>query len=286
LNRKNTKTLEKYFTVVNWDQRGAGKSYNALKNVAKMNIGQFVQDTRELTVYLLKKYRKEKIFLVGHSWGSVIGIITAARYPELYHGYVGIGQVANMKEGEVESYEWTLQQARKRGDRKATRALEQLGRPPYSGDWQAKTITQRSYLARYGGEVHGSSYGAMLMVIGSLLASREYSLRDCINFFRGIFGSVKLLWPELMQTDLFKTVLELKVPVFFMEGRYDREVPSTIAARYFDQLKAPSKELVWFENSAHMLNTEERDLFNEIMIQKVRPLADSPSVHVSSNNPD
>jgi pimeloyl-ACP methyl ester carboxylesterase len=273
LNRKNTKALEKYCTVVNWDQRGAGKSYGALRVVENMNIDQFVQDTRELTLYLLKKYGKEKIVLVGHSWGTVIGILAASKYPELYHCYVGIGQMSNVREGELASYQWTLAQAKNRGDQIAVQALEKMGPPPYSGAWQSKFIRQRSYLARYGGEVYGSRYGAMLMVIGSLLFSTEYNLKDCFNFFRGIIASGKLLWQELLQVNLFESVPELRLPVFFMEGRFDQEVPSAIAAHYFEELKAPSKELIWFEKSAHMLNTEERDVFNKALIEKVLPIA-------------
>jgi pimeloyl-ACP methyl ester carboxylesterase len=254
-----------------------------------MNIDQFVQDTRELTLYLLKKYRKEKIVLVGHSWGSVIGIMAAAKYPELYHCYVGIGQIANMKEGEAASYQWTLEQARKRKDKKAIQALEKMGSPPYSGNWQAKTISQRSYLARFGGEIYGSRYGAMPKVLASLLFSREYNGRDCINFFKGIFRSIKLLWPELMKVDLFKTVPELKIPVFFFEGRFDQEVPASIAAHYFERLKAPFKELIWFEHSAHMPNTEERHLFNRILVERVLPLAaqvatDPPKVKLAGDS--
>ena len=86
-------------------------------------------------------------------------------------------------------------------------------------------------------------------------------------------GSMKLLWQELLQVDLFKMAPKIGVPVFFMVGRHDREVPSEIAARYFAVLKAPAKELIWFENSAHMINAEERDLFNKILVEKVRPIA-------------
>jgi pimeloyl-ACP methyl ester carboxylesterase len=270
-NKRHTRTLEQFFTVVDWDQRGAGKSYGAIKDREKMNIDQFVEDTRELTVYLLKKFRQQRLVLVGHSWGSVIGVLTAARYPELFHCYVGIGQVANMAEGEAASYRWTLEQARKNNDRRAIRALEAMGAPPYTGNWQAKTVSQRRYLARFGGEVHGSTHGAFDLVIRSLLFSREYSLPDRINYFRGIFGSMKLLWPELMQVNLFKSVPELKIPVFFIEGRFDREVPAPIAARYFEWLKAPSKELIWFERSAHLPNFEEPELFQKALVEKVLP---------------
>ena len=107
-NRRNTRHLEKFFTVVNWDQRGAGKSYRAISDAGRMNIGQFVADTRELTLYLLEKFGQERLVLVGHSWGTVIGALTVSAYPELYSCYVGIGQVANMAEGEAASYQWTL----------------------------------------------------------------------------------------------------------------------------------------------------------------------------------
>ncbi len=272
-NRRNTKRLEQFFTVVNWDQRGAGKSYAAIADAGKMNIEQFIEDTRELTLYLMKKFAKEQIVLAGHSWGSAIGALTVARYPELYHCYVGIGQVANMEEGELASYRWTLDQAKKRNARRAVRALEKMGPPPYRGDWRASTISERSWVARFGGEVHGNRFGAVGIVLGNVLFSREYNLADRVNVFRGVLGSMRLLWPQLFTVDLFQSVPEMKVPVFFLEGRFDREVPSEISARYFAVLKAPAKELVWFENSAHMVNSEERELFCKVLVEKVLPIA-------------
>jgi pimeloyl-ACP methyl ester carboxylesterase len=271
LNRRNTRALEKSFVVVNWDQRGAGKSYRAIRDTGRMNIEQFVEDTRELTVHLLKKFHKDRIILAGHSWGSLIGVLTAAKYPELYHCYVGIGQVANSKDAELSSFRWTLEQAVMKDDRRAIAKLEKMGPPPYQGDWQAKVIAQRALLGRFGGEVHGSRHGAFGFVMGSLLFSREYGFRDRINVFRGIFGSMKLLWPQLQEVDLFKRVTEMKIPVFMIEGRFDHEAPAEIAERYFTALKAPSKELIWFEKSAHLPNSEEREAFNEVLVKKVLP---------------
>jgi pimeloyl-ACP methyl ester carboxylesterase len=272
-NRRDTRGLEKYFTVVNWDQRGAGKSYCAMHDPDRMNIGQFVADTRELTVYLLKKFRQDRLVLVGHSWGTVIGALAVSRYPELYSCYVGIGQIGKMAEGEAASYRWTLDQARKHHRRRAVDVLVAMGPPPYEGDWQKKTIMQRSYLARFGGEVHQSRFGASGRVVGSLLFSREYTLADRFNVVRGILGSMRLLWPELLQVDLFESVPEIKVPVFLMEGRHDHECPSEIAERYFGALTAPAKELIWFDRSAHLPNAEERDLFNKIMVEEILPIA-------------
>ncbi len=147
LNRRNTRDLERCFTVVNWDQRGAGKSYAAIRDAGAMNIDQFVEDTRELTLHLLHKYGKDRLVLVGHSWGSAIGALTIARSPELYSCYVGIGQIANMAEGEALSYQWVLDEARRRHHRRALRSLERMGPPPYAGDWRKKTMTERSYVA-------------------------------------------------------------------------------------------------------------------------------------------
>jgi pimeloyl-ACP methyl ester carboxylesterase len=257
---------------VDWDQRGAGKSYAAIQDVGRMNIDQFVEDTRELTLHLRKRFGQNRIVLVGHSWGSVIGALTASRYPELFHAYVGIGQVAHMAEGEAASYRWALDEARRARHRRAIRALTEIGPPPYRGDWQRKTITERRFVARFGGEIHGSRVGAMAVVLRSLLFSRVYGLGDRINLFRGIFGSMRLLWPQLLKVDLFQSVPELKVPVFIVAGRFDHEVPSEIAARYFEALRAPSKQLAWFERSAHMPHVEQPDMFARLMIEKVLPV--------------
>jgi pimeloyl-ACP methyl ester carboxylesterase len=271
-NRRNTAALEQFFTVVDWDQRGAGKSYAAIAGVQRMHIDQFVEDTVELTRYLLKRFGQQRLVLAGHSWGSVIGALTVSKYPWLYHCYVGIGQVAAMEAGELASYRWTLEQARQRQEKKAIRALETMGPPPYKSNWQANTMKQRSYVARFGGEIHDSRYGALGLVLRSVLFAREYTLRDRLNFFRGIFGSMKLLWPQLMKIDLFERVPEMRLPVFFMEGKFDHEVPAEIAARYFDHLEAPAKTWIWFEKSAHFPNAEEPERFTRIMVDKVLPL--------------
>lgn len=271
--RNNTSSIEKYFTIVNWDQRGAGKSYAAIHDISRMNVNQFVSDIIELSEYLIKRFNKRKIILAGHSWGSAIGMLAAARRPELYSAYIGIGQVSNMAESERISYEWTLEQAREKKDSAAVKKLEEIGEPPYSGAWQKKFMTQRRLLGKFGGEYYGSKNGAFGVVFKNLIVSTEYTLTDRINFFRGIFGSVALLFTEFLKTNLFEQVPEVKIPVWFMLGRHDYEVPSTLSAKYFETLKAPEKHLCWFENSSHLPNTEERDLFNKILVEKILPVA-------------
>ena len=274
LMRKSTQPLERHFTVVNWDQRRAAKSFGAGRDRTKLTIEQFVDDVIDLSSYLAKRFGKEKILLVGHSWGSSIGVLAAAKRPDLFSGYVGIGQLSNVAEGDRISYEWTLEQARNARDGISVAKLTKIGPPPYTGkNWQSKFMTERRILGKFGGEYYGSARGAFDVVLANLVFSTEYTLLDRINFFRGIVESSAALYPELAKTDLFAKVPALEVPVFFCLGRHDYEVPSVLSAKYFEALKAPRKELVWFESSSHMPSTEEKEKFNAFMIDTVRPVA-------------
>jgi pimeloyl-ACP methyl ester carboxylesterase len=270
--RKHTTELEKHFVVVSWDQRGAGKSFAAINPNSSMNINQFISDAHELTGILCHRFNQKKIFLAGHSWGSVIGVLTVQKYPELYHAYIGTSQIANMKENEVISYEWTLEQAKRTKDKRTVKKLIAMGKPPYTGDWQKKFMTQRRFLGKYGGELYGSSKGAFPIVLRCLIRSTEYSIPDKVNFFRGIFASVKLLWQELMTINLIEQAPHLKVPVYFMLGKHDYEGVFILAEQYFKILEAPKKELIWFENSAHLPFVEENAKFNDLLINHILPV--------------
>jgi pimeloyl-ACP methyl ester carboxylesterase len=269
--RKYTDELEQHFIVVTWDQRGAGKSYQAINPHSAMTIDRFVLDTGELTQLLCHRFDRQKIFLVGHSWGSLIGILSIQKYPNSYHAYIGIGQIVNMQENEQISYDWTLAQATKAEDKRAIRTLTEIGNPPYAGDWQKKLMTQRRLLGKYGGELYGSSNGAFPLVFSSLISANEYNLLDKVNFFKGIFASNHLLWQELLTINLKKQELSFKVPVYFALGRYDYEAPSIIAEQYFQIIEAPKKEIIWFENSAHLANIEENEKFDDLLINRILP---------------
>jgi pimeloyl-ACP methyl ester carboxylesterase len=269
--RKYTNELEKHFVVVTWDQRGAGKSYKAINPHSSMTINQFILDTGELTQLLCDRFNQKKIVLVGHSWGSVIGIFSIQKYPDLYHAYIGIGQIVNMQENERISYDWTLAQATNAKDNQAVKSLTEIGSPPYTGDWQKKLMTQRGLLGKYGGELYGSTKGAFPLIFSSLIRATEYTLIDKVNFFKGIFASNHLLWQELLTINLKEQVLSFKVPIYFVLGKHDYEVPSVLAAQYFKIIEAPRKELIWFENSAHFADIEENERFNDLLINHILP---------------
>jgi len=271
LMRRELGRLERHFTVVNWDQRLAGKSFAAGADRSRLHVDQYVDDLLELARKLADRFAQPRILLAGHSWGSAISMLALRRRPDLFWAYVGIGQASRMLESERLSYAWTVDQARHLGERGALKTLARIGPPPYQR--RAHFLTQRSLMSRYGGEIFGSHIGATARVLGNALFGSEYGLLDRLNFFRGISRSLEALLPELYRIDLFTQVPEVAVPVFFCLGRHDHEVPSELAARYFDALVAPKKKLVWFERSAHMPNTEEPEKFCDLMAGEVLPLA-------------
>lgn len=265
----NLPALEQHFTVAVWDQRGAGRSFAAIEPASGMTVEQLLADTRELVELLRRRFGQEKIYLAGHSWGSLLGALTVHRHPELFHAFVGIGQAVNMLEGERISWDWTLAQAQEAGDARSVAKLRKIGRPPYAGDLRSKVIAQRAILGKYRGEVHGNPRGGLPIVLSTLLKTREYSWRDRVNFFRGIFATMRVLWPQILELDLVRLAPELKVPVYFLEGRHDYETPSVLAERYLEVLQAPRKALVWFERSAHFVNAEEPEAFNRFFVDRL-----------------
>lgn len=271
--RKYNSELEDHFIVVNWDQRGAGKSFHFFQPEHAMNADQIVSDTRELTLYLLQRFDQKKIFLVGHSWGSFLGILTVRRYPELFRAFVGIGQLVSPSENEKVSYQFALSNAAAFNDTNALNELRELNRlEPYltidrRGDWFKNIRKERNYVLLYGGEIYGQSDYDIYYTAFS--RSSEYSFPDLIRFWIGVPFSFKNIFPGTFKMDLAKEASELKVPVYFFLGRHDHVTPSSVALKYFLKLKAPRKELIWFERSAHNALYEESAKFNDLMVRKI-----------------
>ena len=262
--------LEKHFLMVNWDQRGAGKSFSTKIPKESMNIKQFISDTHELIELLLKRFNKKKVYIVGHSWGSILGTLVVSRYPELIHAYIGIGQVVNILDNEKVSYQFVINEAERRGNKKALKQLKKLEPYPEKDITDTKALRkQRKWLTKFGGVIYGKKnwWPYLKMALGS----PEYSLKDIVKFVRGIKLSLETMWEKLFEIDFFKQVPELKVPIYICMGRHDYNTPFELAEKYFNQLKAPKKDFIWFESSAHMLNTEEPEKFNNLLINIILP---------------
>lgn len=273
--RHYNRELENHFIVVNWEQRGAGKSYSRKLSEEDLTLEQYIADAYELINMLRKRMNKDKIFLVGHSWGSILGVYLVQRYPELFHAFIGVGQGVNGMENEKISYQYTLTMARETNNKKALRDLEKMGNPPvyidtyFAGDWFDHLRKQRKWLLRMGGCLYNKrSYRGFIKYF---LISPEYTIIDLINWIKGNIFSVKAMWGEIMEVNLPEQVPSLKVPVYFLMGKHDYNTPVELVISYYEKLDAPVKEIVWFEYSAHSPIFEEPEKFNEIMINKILP---------------
>jgi len=270
--------LEQHFLVVNWEQRGTGRSFHSDIPPESMTIAQFLHDLDEVVELIQNRFSKQGVILLGHSWGSALGTIYAHQHPENVAAYVGIGQVANMPRGERLSYDYALTQAVARDDEKAVEALHKIGSPPHTVD---EMLISRHWVERFGGSFHADLSTGKL--ISAALNTDEANLVDLILFGRGNRFSLERLWPEFSQLDL-TTYKRFRMPVFFLLGRHDWQVPSTLAASYFGSIDAPYKRLVWFECSGHNPPFEEVEKFNRVMIKDVLPAIAGPTLFKTSGS--
>lgn len=261
--------LEQYFTVVYWDQRGSGKSYSSRIPTGSMTLEQFVSDAHTLTNWLKKRFGHDKILLVGHSWGGLLGMHVIAKHPTDYHAFVAVSPVTNGPESERLSYELTLKTARQKKDTAAIAVLERMG-PPVNGLYKeglGALRQQRNLVRKYGGVLHQT-----LEPTSKIFArSKEYNLLDYLKINKIIRLSYPLataVWPVM---DLKRQISTVNVPVYFYLGRYDTNCPSGLVAEYYESLRAPTKELIWFEESAHAPCIEEAPKFNALLIETVLP---------------
>jgi pimeloyl-ACP methyl ester carboxylesterase len=264
--------LEDYFTVVWWEQRGAGLSYSPDIPPETMTAEQFISDVLEVTNYLRKRFDKEKIYLMAHSWGSYIGIQAAAREPDLYYAYIGVGQISHQIQSEQLAYQYALGYYKENGNMNMVRKLEEA--PP--------TLTvplPTAYEVLRDAYMHGAGIGTTRdmksVVTGIFLPSwqfREYTLAEKINLWQGKFFSRSRnfnLWDKMQITDLTQKVTKFEIPVYFLHGMYDYTCAYPLAKEYFGKLDAPVKGFYTFENSAHSPMFEEPEKMQMILVKDV-----------------
>jgi len=257
--------LEKSFTVVYWDQRGAGKSFDRGIPRSSMTVEQFIADLDELVDAVRTRVGQNKVAIFGHSWGSALGVLYAERFPDKVATYVGSGQIGDWPAGESLSYAFVLAEAQRLNNRKGLKELRAIGPPPHS----ARSLwTQRMWLQRIEGHLTARSVWNLSRI---LLGEPESSVLDLLNM-RGFRFSLDAMWTEVSKLNLMKIVPGLQMPVFFFLGRHDHWVPAETSVAYFDGLTAPSKRLVWFEASGHEPFVDEPAKFNAAMVEFVRPV--------------
>lgn len=258
-NRLLNADLENDFVFVNWDQRGAGYSFSAGKDRSALTLDQIVEDLDDLVDALCSEFGQDQVLLIGHSWGSVVGLEYISRHPEKIAAYIGVSQVADGSESEVESYRWAVDQARRQERADLSADLEDIGPPPY--DSIKDMWNQRRALTELGGVWRRDPHSGLYYFL-QYLSIPEFAWPGFINLARGGNLSMEALNATLFGYDAFEAHPVLDAPVILMEGVHDQIQSTRLAQAYLDQLAAPKKSLIWFEQSAHMPHWEEPERFN------------------------
>ncbi|MCL4871565.1 MAG: alpha/beta hydrolase [Anaerolineae bacterium] len=266
--------IEEYFTIVNWDQRGAGKSYSEVDPNSindSIHIWHYVEDAIEVTEHIRHRYHQSKVILMGHSWGTIVGMNAALKRPDLFHAYVGIGQIINTRENERISFNYGLEQAKAHNNAAAIQELDAIA--PYPGDepiTRERIIIARKWAQFYGGlsayrETSGYYFKAPLL-------SPDYEDQDRDAIDKGNLFTLEKILPEFLEVD-FSHIYSFPIPVVMFMGCHDYTTPSAPTAAWLNQVNAPYKQGIWFERSAHMIPWEEPGKMLISLWQTVRPIA-------------
>jgi pimeloyl-ACP methyl ester carboxylesterase len=256
--------LEQAFTVVYWDQRGCGRSLRGRKDRAGITLEAMAGDAVSLLDLLHNRFGG-KVYVAGFSFGGTVGAYVAGQRPDLVATLVVVGMDIDGAAAGASAYDFALAAARRRGHRRATRQLQAIGPPPHLTSKQFATRVR--WATNFGGVTTGETYATLARgLLASLVRSPDYSAGDVIRTVRGISATQAALLPELATMDLAATLPRLDVPVVMVQGRRDQVAPGAAAQRYAGSLQAPSRRLVWFDNSAHTPHLEEPGKFRDLLM--------------------
>jgi pimeloyl-ACP methyl ester carboxylesterase len=257
----------KYFTVVQWDQRGTGRTFgrNGAAAASTITVERMVQDGVELAELLSKRLQKDKIVLVGHSWGSILGVFMAKARPELFYAFVGTGQVADPTRNYAVAYAALVDRAARDGNSRALGELNEVGPPPYK-DGKGFAVQRKWSNLFEGADVFLAS------TLGFALTAPGYSLGDINDWFDGQGVSAEQLVPQTSVLDPKLLGGEFAVPVFVIQGAEDFTTPTSLAKAYVNSLHAPRKAFVTIDGAGHFAVFTKQDAFLKELRARVLPL--------------
>jgi len=260
---------EKHFTVVQWDRRGVSKTFGRTGRArsGEMTLNRIAADGNEIAEFVRRRLHKDKLILLGHSMGSMIGILMAARRPDLFHAYVGTEQIIDMARNEEISYQVILDRARSAGNATTVKKLERIGAPPYKKpmDWGVK---QRA------AEVADPAYGRIAGRIRRMvLYSPSYSLKDILDLIGGSMFCMSKLYMQWMAFDARRLGTSFQTPIFIIEGENDVMTPSELASEWVSTIDAPQKAFVPIIGASHLAFVTAADAYLAELVDRVRPLA-------------
>ncbi len=269
----NTGLLVKHFVVVFWDQRGTGKSYSSQISQDSMNIEQYIADAGELTDYLRRRFRQNKIFLAGHSWGTTIGLSLAARFPEKFYAYTGFSQMVSWTENDRLSLAWLKNEAKRRGNNKAVKELESIGQPPFTESFKQWAVL-RSWQRNFNTLIYSDAqikHPGFMRIIKDMLRSETYTLTDIFNsFYKGFkLAYYQRFIEQLDHYNFMESLEEIHLPVVFIHGVYDYQVHGSLVKQFYEKLHAPSKKMIWASKSGHAFHPDDTALNEQYLIQQL-----------------
>ena len=278
--------LEKHFVVVYWDQRGAGRSFDSKADPRRLTIARHLADLDAVMNRLRELLGRNKIILIGHSWGAALGLLYTQAHPSRVGAFIGVNPLISWRAAEEAEYDFVIKRASEHNDEHVLERMRKIGKPPFGSARQQ--LAMEKLVQRYGGIFHQEPNHPWVMfraIFTGLVTPWE--------IWRIIHGnnvSLEAMNQELLTLDLNRSVPSAEVPVLFFLGRYDYRVDARIAAQYMATLHAPIKRAVWFEKSAHNVPFEESSLFNDTVLRELQSIGVSPgqrealAKHVSASH--
>ena len=258
---------EKTYTIVQWDQRGGGRTLHKTGDAiaSTITVDRMVKDGIEMSELLLKDLHKDKLVLVGHSWGSIMAALMAKARPDLFYAFVGTGQVVDPQRASLVAYKAVLARAKALHSAQATAELTAIGPPPYP-DYRG-----RQALRLWGNRFEGSDrfIGGEL---GFALAAPGYTPADVLDWINGQDVSGRALYEQTSHLDPESLAGEFKVPVFVIQGEYDFTTPTALAREYAAGIHAPAKGFVTIPDSGHFALFMKPETFVAELTRFVKPL--------------
>ena len=254
--------LEKDFTVVYWEQRGEGKSYVKGSDSTLLTLERYVEDIHELTQLLKKQFHQDKIYLLGHSFGTLLGMKTIEKYPEDYRAYIAVSQVADSIKSDNIAYDKLLQVAKGR-DLKKLEKIERVTKENLSIiDFTKRSNEMIMLSLKYGGLHYNKSFWNIVKTsMLPILTFKEYNFKDKLKAMTQHEERILMFYKE----SLMESVLKIDVPIYFMHGVDDLIINFELSKTYFEKIEAPYKEFIVFDKSAHLVPFEEADRFNDVV---------------------
>lgn len=265
--------LTRDFIVVGWDQRGTGKSYPALDPVSTLTLERAVADTAELSEYLCGRFDEDKIYLLGESYGSFLGVLAVREHPELYHAYIGSGQMVDPLETTRRLHQDVLAYAAETGNEQLAERMSAFGEPPYHNTF-ANAFVMGYYDALATPYAPPRAYIEKGQAAGigpwGILAS-EYAFMEKLGVLRGLMALFDVMWPQMLDTDFRRDVTRVEVPIYLLDGEHELAARRDLALAWFDQVDAPLKRVYTFENAGHSVAFEQFEALHRILNETIVP---------------